>query len=68
MNITEESLNANVTITNKEKTKVTNTPTPAITPPTSAHTGDNTDFGGYLEMVGLTMAAMLTAVLYRRWR
>ena len=66
--ITEESLKANVTITNKEKTKVINTPTPTITPPTSAHNGDNIDFGGYMAMLGLAMAAMMTAVLYRRRR
>ena len=52
----------------------TNTPTPTITatvtptPPTSASTGDDTDFGGYLAMLGLAMAAMMTAVLYRRRR
>ena len=66
--ITEESLKANVTITNKGKTKVTNTPTPAITPPTSANTGDNTNMDGYFAMLGLAMAAMMTAVLYRRRR
>ena len=72
--ITEESLKATVTITNKEKPQATNTPTPTITatvtptPPTSASTGDDTDSGGYLAMLGLAMAAMMTAVLYRRRR
>lgn len=66
--ITEESLKANVTITNKGKTKVINTPTPTITPPTSAHTGDNTNMDGYFAMLGLVMAAMMTAALYRRRR
>ena len=66
--ITEESLRANVTIKNKEKTRVRNTPTPTITPPTSANTGNNTNMDGYFAMLGLAMAAMMTAVMYRRRR
>ena len=66
--ITEESLKASVTITNKEKgVTVTPTSAPTVTPGGSVRTGDDTNYEMYLALLGLA-ALMMAVVAVRRRR